>query len=104
MYAVIRTGGKQYRVEQGDTVKIEKIAGDPGEAITFDDVLLLGDEESTQVGDPNVAGATVSGRIVEQARHKKLIVFKFRRRQNSKTKNGHRQHFTRVAIDSISLA
>lgn len=102
MYAVIRTGGKQYRVEEGDVLKIEKIEGDRGHQLTFDDVLLVGSEDDTRVGTPNVEGASVSGTIVEQDRDKKIVVFKFRRRKNYIRKQGHRQAYTRVRIDGIS--
>ncbi|MGB0590773.1 MAG: 50S ribosomal protein L21 [Myxococcota bacterium] len=103
MYAVIRTGGKQYRVAQGDTLEIETISGEPGAAITFDDVLLVGDDGETRIGTPTVEGATVSGTIVNHGKGRKVIVFKFRRRKNYKRKNGHRQNFTRVRIDGITL-
>ena len=102
MYAVIRTGGKQYRVEEGDVVKIEKIDGDRGSQTTFDDVLLLGSDDDTKVGTPLVEGASVSGTIVEQDRDKKIIVFKFRRRKSYIRKQGHRQAYTRVRIDGIA--
>ena len=103
MYAVIRTGGKQYRVAQGDTLEIETIAGEPGATVTFDDVLLVGDDAETRIGTPTVAGASVSGTIVNHGKGRKVIVFKFRRRKNYKRKNGHRQNFTRVRIDGITL-
>lgn len=102
MYAVIRTGGKQYRVEQGDLVKIEKIEGDTGASVTFEDVLLLAGEGDTQIGTPRLDGASVTGTIVEQDRDRKVIVFKFRRRKNYKRKQGHRQYFTRIRIDQIA--
>ena len=102
MYAVIKTGGKQYRVSQGDVVKLERLQGDAGTTISFDQVLLIGTEEDTKVGTPVVAGAAVHGTIMEQGRDRKVIVFKFRRRKNYKRKNGHRQYFTRVRIDEIA--
>jgi len=104
MYAVIRTGGKQYRVQEGDLIKVEKLDGDRGAALSFDDVLLVGTDDETHVGTPIVDGASVQGTIVEQDRDKKVIVFKFRRRKNYKRTQGHRQHYTRVRIDGISLA
>ena len=103
MYAVIRTGGKQYRVNEGDTLEIETITGEPGAAVTFDDVLLVGSDDETRIGTPTVDGAAVSGTIVNHGKHKKVIVFKFRRRKDYKRKNGHRQNFTRVRIDGITL-
>ena len=102
MYAVIRTGGKQYRVEEGDVVKIEKIDGERGSELTFDDVLLVGNDDETHVGTPTVAGASVSGTILEQDRDKKIVIFKFRRRKNYIRKQGHRQSYTRVRINGIA--
>jgi large subunit ribosomal protein L21 len=105
MYAVIQTGGKQYRVEPGQTVVVEKLAGDPGQAVTFDDVLLVssGDGGTVSIGKPRVAGATVKGEIVEQGRGPKLVVFKFRLRKNYVRKNGHRQDYTAVKISAIDV-
>ena len=102
MYAVIKTGGKQYRVEQGDTLAVERLDGDTGAAVSFDEVLLIGTEADTKIGRPLIAGASVKGTIVEQGRAKKVIIFKFRRRKNYKRKKGHRQYFTRVRIESIA--
>ena len=102
MYAVIRTGGKQYRVEEGDVVKIEKVDGDRGSQLTFEDVLLVGTDDETRVGTPILEGATVNGTILEQDRDKKIVIFKFRRRKSYIRKNGHRQPYTRVRIDGIA--
>ncbi|TNF25251.1 MAG: 50S ribosomal protein L21 [Deltaproteobacteria bacterium] len=102
MYAVIKTGGKQYRVEPGDVVTVERLEGDAGDAVNFDDVLLVDADGDMKIGTPSLDGASVSGTIVEQGRARKVIVFKFRRRKNYKKKNGHRQYFTRVQIDQIS--
>ena len=99
-YAVIRTGGKQYRVAAGDVVQVATLAGNPGEKVTFGDVLLLGGE-SVKVGKPLVAGAAVEGEIVEHGRGPKLIVFKFRKRKRSRKKAGHRQAFTAVRITGV---
>jgi large subunit ribosomal protein L21 len=101
MYAVIRTGGKQYRVSQGDTLRIEKLPGDIGSSITFGEVLMLGGPKLS-IGLPLVKGAKVSGEIVAQDRAKKIIVFKMRRRKNYRRKNGHRQWYTEVKITGIS--
>ena len=101
MYAVIQTGGKQYTVAQGDIIQVEKLEGDHGGSLEFDQVLLVGTDDGTRVGTPVVDGAKVQGTIVAQGRTRKIIVFKFRRRKNYKRKNGHRQHFTRVRIDAI---
>jgi len=102
MYAVIKTGGKQYRVEQGDTLALERLDGDTGAQLTFDEVLLVGNDDATTIGRPLVQGASVKATIIEQGRAKKIIVFKFRRRKNYKRKKGHRQYFTRVRIDAIA--
>lgn len=101
MYAVIQTGGKQYRAEPGQTLWVEKLAGNAGDKVSFDQVLLVANEDKVSVGKPTVAGATVSASIVEQGLGEKLIVFKFRRRKNYVRKNGHRQELTAVKIDSI---
>jgi large subunit ribosomal protein L21 len=103
MYAVIQTGGKQYRVEPGKTVMVEKLAGDSGAKIVFDEVLLVssGDGGSVTVGKPLVSGAKVTAEIVEQTRGDKLVVFKFRRRKNYVRRNGHRQDMTMVKIGDI---
>ena len=104
MFAVIRTGGKQYRVQPGDQLKVEKLIAGPGEAITFDDVLMLGDGDDMTVGAPLVAGASVAGEVVDQVRTRKIVIFKKRRRQNSKRRNGHRQMLTVVKITAIRPA
>lgn len=101
MYAVIRTGGKQYRVSEGEIIEIERLPGESGDAISFDEVLLLGDEATTAIGQPLVAGARVKGQVVAQDRGKKIIVFKIKRRKNYRRKMGHRQEITRVRITGI---
>ena len=100
MFAVIRTGGKQYRVAAEDVIKIEKVAGDPGEIVQFGEVLLVGGDDVT-VGAPTVAGASVAAEVLEQGRGPKVIAFKKRRRKNSRRKRGHRQEFTLVRITEI---
>ncbi len=101
MFAVIKTGGKQYRVEPNDVIRIERLDGEAGDEIAFDNVLMLGDGDEVKVGAPQLAGATVIGTVVEQARGPKIIVFKKRRRKNSQTKNGHRQDLTTLRITEI---
>ena len=102
MFAVIKTGGKQYRVAVGDVLKIEKIEAEAGETVTFDSVLMHGGDGSATVGTPMVDGAVVTGEIIEQFRDKKIVVFKKRRRKHSsKTRNGHRQYLTRVRISGL---
>ena len=102
MYAVVSTGGKQYRVEAGSELVVERVAGEAGSTITFDRVLLVGDGESVTVGTPTVSGATVSGTVLGEALGPKLIVFKFKQKATYRRKNGHRQHLSRVRIDEIS--
>ncbi len=104
MFAVIKTGGKQYRVAQDDVLEIEKLDAEAGATVTFEEVLLVGGESGTTVGTPVVAGASVSAEVVEQTRAPKVISFKKRRRQNSKRKRGHRQMLTVVKITGISAA
>jgi large subunit ribosomal protein L21 len=101
MFAVIKTGGKQYRVAAGDTITVEKLAGEPGEVIAFEQVLMLVDGATTEIGAPSVAGATVAGELLEQTRGAKVIAFKKRRRKNSRRKRGHRQDLTVVKITDI---
>ncbi|MFP4532323.1 MAG: 50S ribosomal protein L21 [Desulfobacterales bacterium] len=102
MYAVIATGGKQYRVKEGDVVRIEKMPGNVGESLAFDKVLLLSDGNELNIGEPTVPNASVNARIVEQGKGKKVLVFKYKRRKRYRRKQGHRQPFTAVQIDSIS--
>ncbi len=102
MYAVIKTGGKQYRVEKGDIIRIEKLAGEVGQSIDFEDVLMVSDGDSQKVGDPMIAGAKVVGKVLEQARDKKIFILKFRRRKHHMKRQGHRQSFTAVEITDIA--
>jgi large subunit ribosomal protein L21 len=101
MYAVFKTGGKQYRVAQGDKLRVEKLAGNVGDKVEFGEVLLVGGD-SLKIGRPLVGGAKVEAKIVEQGLAKKLVVFKFRRRKNYRRKNGHRQPFTALEITGIT--
>jgi large subunit ribosomal protein L21 len=102
MFAVIKTGGKQYRVAASDLIEVEKLAGAAGDSVAFGEVLMVGGgEAAAEVGAPLVSGATVAGEIVEQFRAPKVIAFKKRRRQNSKRKRGHRQELTLVKITEI---
>jgi large subunit ribosomal protein L21 len=102
MYAVLSTGGKQYKVEEGDVLRIEKISGDVGASVSFDKVLMFSDGEKVRVGTPLIDGISVSGHIVEQDKAKKILVFKYKRRKNYRRKQGHRQPYTAIKIDSIS--
>lgn len=101
MYAVIATGGKQYRVEPGEVLRIEKIQGDIGSSVDFDKVLMISDEGKVSVGQPVLEDAVVRGQIVEQGKAKKILVFKTKRRKRFRRKRGHRQPFTSVKIESI---
>ena len=101
MYAVIRTGGKQYRVHEGDRIRVEKLPGDVGTSIDFTDILMIGGEK-VAVGTPTVKGAKVSAEITAQDKTKKVIVFKMRRRKGYRRKNGHRQPYTELKITGIS--
>ena len=104
MYAVIKTGGKQYRVSKDDVLTIERVPGDTGGKIEFDEVLMVGSGASVKVGTPTVAGAKVTAELVEQTRGPKLIAFKKRRRKNSRRKKGHRQDLSSVRITGITGA
>jgi large subunit ribosomal protein L21 len=102
MYAVFRTGGKQYRAAKGDVLRLEKIDADEGATITFDEVLLIGEGADVKVGDPLLAGSSVSGKVLSQGKTKKVNVVKFRRRQNYLRQGSHRQFYTEVEITGIS--
>jgi large subunit ribosomal protein L21 len=101
MYAVIKTGGKQYRVSAGDRLRVEKLEGAVGETVKFAEVLMLGGE-TVSIGTPLVSGANVSAEIVQQGLGKKIIVFKMRRRKRYRNKNGHRQPFTELRVTGIN--
>jgi large subunit ribosomal protein L21 len=100
-YAVIRTGGKQYRVSEGDLVKVEKLDGQVGEEVTLDDVLFIGDNGAVKIGAPVVANAKVIGEIINQGKAKKVMVFKKKRRKSYSRQRGHRQHLTTLRITGI---
>jgi len=104
MYAVVTTGGKQYRVEAGSELTIERLAADAGTSVTFDRVLLVGDGETVTIGTPVVDGASVSATVLGEALGPKLVIFKFKQKVKYRRKTGHRQHMTRVRIDEISAA
>ncbi|NQV86649.1 MAG: 50S ribosomal protein L21 [Woeseiaceae bacterium] len=104
MYAVFRTGGKQYRAAQGDILRLEKIEADEGATISFDDVLLVGEGADIKVGNPILAGTSVSGKVLRQGKSKKIPVVKFRRRQNYLRQGSHRQFFTEVEITAIGAS
>lgn len=102
MYAVVKSGGKQYKVQEGETFRVEKLPGEIGAEVTFDDVLMFSDGENVQVGTPRLDNVTVKGTVVEQGQARKIIVFKYKRRKRYRRKQGHRQQFTAVKVDSIT--
>ena len=103
MYAVIKTGGKQYKVEKGATLRVEKLDVETGKSVVFEEVLLVADGDKITVGTPVVAGAKVSAEILGQEKGEKLIIFKFRRRKAYRKKTGHRQNYTALKITDINL-
>ena len=102
MYAIVRTGGKQYQVAQGDQLRVETLAGAVGETVELSDVLLVADGEDVKIGQPQVEGAKVTATIVEQGKAKKVLVYKKKRRKGYEVKNGHRQQYTALRIEGIS--
>ena len=101
MYAVIKTGGKQYRVQEGEVLKLEKLPADVGETVEFDQVLALKNDDGLKVGAPYVEGARVQGKVLGQGKGKKITVFKYKPKKNYRKKQGHRQPFTSVRIEKI---
>ncbi len=101
MYAIIRSGGKQYRAEVGETIDVDRLPQQVGESIEIADVLLIADGDETRIGQPHVDGASVSATVVDQFRGKKIIVYKYRQRTNYRRKQGHRQYYTRLRIEDI---
>ncbi|MBS4899374.1 MAG: 50S ribosomal protein L21 [Clostridiales bacterium] len=101
MYAIIATGGKQYTVAEGDEIFVEKLGLNEGDSVTFDQVLFV-NGDSAKVGNPTVAGATVTGTVVKEGRAKKVVVYKYKAKKGSHKKNGHRQPFTKVKIEKIN--
>lgn len=101
MFAVVKTGAKQYKVAAGDVIKVEKLDGEAGSNVTLDHVLMVGNDKGVEVGTPTISGTVVTAEILEQARAEKIIIFKKRRRQNSRRKNGHRQELTVLRILEI---
>lgn len=102
MYAVLETGGKQYKVEQGSVIFVEKLDVAEGEKVTFDKVLVVADGDNVTVGTPVVAGASVTGTVAKQGKAKKIYVFKMKRKKNERSKKGHRQPYTKITIESIN--
>ena len=104
MYAIIESCGKQYKVAQGDVVFFEKLDNEEGKKVTFSNVILVSDEGKVQVGNPYVKGVKVEGKVVSHGKHKKIVVFKMKAKKNERTKQGHRQPYTKVEITSIKTA
>ena len=102
MYAVIQTGGKQYRVQQGDVIYVEKINAQADETVTFEKVLLVGEGEDVKVGTPAVQGAKVQGKVLAQVKGQKIVVYKYKAKKNERKKQGHRQPYTKVEITAIN--
>jgi len=101
MYAVIQTGGKQYKVAEGELLKIEKLAGEAGDKLTLDQVLMVVNENGTRIGTPTVKDAKVTVEVIEQGREKKIVVYKYKKRKNYRRKQGHRQSYTKIKIEKI---
>jgi len=103
MYAVVSTGGKQYKVQEGETLSVEKLPGEVGSQVSFDRVLMFSDDENISVGKPVIENAVVSAHVIEQGKARKILVFKYKRRKRYRRTQGHRQAFTKVKIDSIEV-
>ena len=103
MYAIVDSGGKQYKAQEGEILRVEKLAGDVGDSVSFDRILMFSDGEDVNIGTPLLEDVAVNGHIVEQGKAKKIIVFKYKRRKRYRRKQGHRQQFTAVKIDSIKI-
>jgi len=103
MYAVVRTGGKEYRISKGDVVRVEKLEGKIGDPVTLGEVLMVSDEGQTQVGGPQLSQAVVTGEIVQQAKGQKTLIFKMKRRKNYRRLRGHRQNYTYVKVNDIRV-
>lgn len=101
MYAIIKTGGKQYRVAEGDVITVEKLAAEANDSVTFDEVLTVVNNSDVKVGTPKVEGAKVTGTVLEQGKAKKILVFKYKAKSNYRRRQGHRQRFTKVRIEKI---
>jgi len=103
MYAIVDSGGKQYKVQEGEVLRVEKLAGKVGDSVSFDRILMFSDGDDVNIGTPLLEDVAVSGHIVEQGKAKKIIVFKYKRRKRYRRKRGHRQQFTAVKVDSIKI-
>jgi large subunit ribosomal protein L21 len=104
MYAVVKTGGKEYRISQGDLIRVEKMEGKVGDQVTMKDILMVSHEGQVQVGNPLLANAVITGEIVQQVRGKKVLIYKMKRRKNYRRTKGHRQTYTYIRVNDISLS
>ena len=104
MNAVVKTGGKEYRISKGDLIRVEKMEGKVGDQVTMQDILMISDEDKVQVGNPFLTNAVITGEIVQQVRGKKVLIYKMKRRKNYRRTKGHRQNYTYVRVNDISLA
>jgi large subunit ribosomal protein L21 len=104
MNAVVKTGGKEYRIAKGDLIRVEKMEGKVGDQVTMKDILMISDEDKVQVGNPFLTNAVITGEIVQQVRGKKVLIYKMKRRKNYRRTKGHRQTYTYVRVNDISLA
>ena len=104
MNAVVKTGGKEYRISKGDLIRVEKMEGKVGDQVTMKDILMISDEDKVQVGNPFLTNAVITGEIVQQVRGKKVLTYKMKRRKNYRRTKGHRQTYTYVRVNDISLA
>jgi large subunit ribosomal protein L21 len=103
MYAVVKSGGKEYRVSKGDLIRVEKLEGKTGDQVVIRDVLMVSDEGKVQVGTPQLTNAVVTGKIVQEAKGKKVLIYKMKRRKNYRRTKGHRQTYTYLRVEDISL-
>ncbi|HJX60042.1 MAG TPA: 50S ribosomal protein L21 [Thermodesulfobacteriota bacterium] len=103
MYAVVKTGGKEYRISQGDLIRVEKMEGKAGDRVTMKDILMVSHEGQVQVGNPLLANAVITGEIVQQVKGKKVLIYKMKRRKNYRRTKGHRQTYTYIRVNDISL-
>ena len=103
MYAVVKTGGKEYKVSKGDVIRVEKLEGKVGDPVRLSEVLMVSDEEETRVGNPQLSQAVVTGEIVQQAKGSKTLVFKMKRRKNYRRLRGHRQNYTTIKVNDIQI-
>jgi large subunit ribosomal protein L21 len=104
MYAVVKTGGKEYRISQGDLIRVEKMEGKVGDQVTMKDILMVSHEDQVQVGNPLLGNAVVTGEIVQQVKGKKVLIYKMKRRKNYRRTKGHRQTYTYIRVNDISLS